>query len=75
LTNEEFARDGAGILEAVMPGPADRRMDLFTVVLHEMGHLARFGDVNNLGHPDYLMDRTLEPGIRRDDDLEAIIGG
>lgn len=75
LSNAEFARTATGAI-AAMPGePASGHMDLETVVLHEMGHVAGFGDVDSQTHPNYLMDLTLPPGVRRIDALDAIFGG
>jgi hypothetical protein len=50
-------------------------MDLLTVVLHEMGHLAGRGDVNTANYPGYLMDDTLAPGLRRTAALDAVFAG
>jgi hypothetical protein len=71
LTDEEFAR-AAGELTALPNGPAEGRMDLLTVVLHEMGHIAGRGDVSTASHPDYLMDDSLAPGVRRTEALDAV---
>jgi hypothetical protein len=49
-------------------------MDLLTVVLHEMGHLAGLADVGASGHADDLMAGTLTPGTRRVDALDAVFG-
>jgi hypothetical protein len=75
LSDEEFARSRTGTLAAFPGGPADGRMDLLTVVLHEMGHLAGRRDISTAGHPDNLMDDTLAPGLRRVDALNAIFAG
>src|SRR5208282_832719 len=56
LSNEEFARNASGALVAIPGEPASGHIDLETVVLHEMGHLAGFGDVNSHSYPNYLMD-------------------
>jgi hypothetical protein len=47
-------------------------MDLLTVVLHEMGHLAGRGDVSGAAHPDALMAGTLVPGRRRTAAIDAV---
>ncbi len=71
-SNDEFTRNTAGA-ETALPGSAAAgRMDLLTVVLHEMGHIAGFGDVNTKAHPNNLMDGTLAAGVRRTDALDAI---
>ena len=64
-----FDPDEKGIetptLEALPGSAAEGHMDLLTVVLHEMGHIAGWGDVNTAGRPNNLMDATLAPGVRR----------
>ena len=60
-SDEEFydapGHDG---LPAIPAGPADRRADLLTVVLHELGHIL------GQGHQDQgLMDDSLPLGTRR----------
>ena len=47
------------------------RMDLMTVVLHEMGHVAGYSDVSTQSHPNNLMDLTLGVGVRRIADLDV----
>ncbi|HZY84872.1 MAG TPA: hypothetical protein VFE78_08575, partial [Gemmataceae bacterium] len=74
-SDEEFARDGARALVARPGGPAAERMDLLTVVLHEMGHLAGRRDVHGAGHANDLMDEYLAPGVRRTDALDAVFAG
>jgi hypothetical protein len=74
-SDEEFARDRAGALEALPGSAAEGHMDLLTVVLHEMGHIAGWGDVNTVGHPNNLMDATLAPGVRRVAALDAVFAG
>jgi hypothetical protein len=51
--NSEFTGTG--------PSPAQGKMDLLTVVTHEMGHLLGFDDVED---PDSVMAETLQPGVR-----------
>src|SRR5262249_30750196 len=52
--------------------PAAGKMDLLTVVLHEMGHLAGLPDqTSGTG----LMAETLATGVRRTDALDAIFSG
>jgi hypothetical protein len=72
LQDEEFARDDTGALAALPGEPAAGRMDLLTVVLHEMGHLVGNGDLNTATHPNSLMDDTLALGLRRTDALATV---
>jgi hypothetical protein len=64
LQDEEFLVDGS----AVPGGPADGRMDLLTVVLHELGHEAGLDDNEGSG----LMSGTLPTGVRRVGGLQAV---
>jgi hypothetical protein len=60
-------------LRAVDPQALDR-IDLLTVVEHELGHIVGLGDVTGNG-PD-LMDETLGVGVRRDPsaaDVDAVL--
>jgi hypothetical protein len=69
LDDEEF--DASGV---ALPGTAAQgKMDLLTVVLHEMGHLAGRGD-QFAGDGD-LMDTVLSTGHRRTQALDAVFGG
>jgi hypothetical protein len=62
----EFSHAGSlGALSAAATSPASGRMDLLTVVMHELGHVLGLGDVTTAGHPNDLMDDTLLPGVRR----------
>jgi hypothetical protein len=73
LQDEEFSRGATGMPLAALPGsPAAGKMDLLTVVLHEMGHLAGGADLGASGHADDLMAETLAPGTRRVDALDAV---
>jgi glucose/arabinose dehydrogenase len=64
--DEEFAGGANGAaLVAVPGGPADGRMDLLTVVRHELGHLTGQPDLDGPGQSGQLMVGTLAPGIRR----------
>jgi hypothetical protein len=59
-----------------LPGSAAAgKMDLLTVVLHEMGHLAGLPDLSNLTNPNSLMAESLGTGTRRVDALDAIFSG
>jgi hypothetical protein len=75
LADEEFARDRTGALVALPGGPVGERMDLLTVVLHEMGHIVGRGDLGTAGHPNNLMDDTLAAGVRRTAALDAVFAG
>jgi len=41
------------------------RFDLLTVVLHELGHVLGYDDLDSESHADELMSATLTPGQRR----------
>jgi ribosomal protein S16 len=60
--NEEYAPGAAGILEAVDPAAVDR-IDLLTVVAHELGHKLGLG---GLDWSDGVMNDTLPAGRRRE---------
>jgi hypothetical protein len=73
MRDEEFSPGAPGSpLVAIPGGPAGGKMDLLTVVLHEMGHLAGRPDVGAAGHADDLMAETLAPGTRRVDALDRV---
>jgi hypothetical protein len=55
--DEEFAPGSSS--------PAASRMDLLTVVMHEMGHVIGLGDLDVQCHADQLMAGTLGVGQRR----------
>jgi hypothetical protein len=62
----EFTRQNAdGELLATCSSPAYGDMDLLTVVMHELGHLLGFEDLNPEEHPHDLMSGTLTTGVRR----------
>jgi hypothetical protein len=66
LTDEEFAADGS----ALVSGPASGRIDLLTVVLHELGHVAGLDDDGGSG----VMGGLLGTGVRRVSDLAEVFG-
>jgi hypothetical protein len=59
-TSEEFDASG----NALAGSPAAGRMDLLTVVLHELGHFMGHEDLNPDLYPDQLMSGTLAAGVR-----------
>lgn len=60
--DEEFARPLAdGSVAATRPSDAYGRMDLLTVIVHEVGHTLGFGHATGLA----VMQDSLETGIRR----------
>ncbi len=66
LQDEEFAPGGT----ALAGGPASRRMDLLTVALHELGHVAGLDDDAGSG----LMGEALGAGVRQVSDLQTVFG-
>lgn len=63
--NEEFRRQrGQEGLAARAGSLAEGRMDLLTVVSHEVGHLLGFAHVDNLSSAARLMGNTLATGIQ-----------
>jgi hypothetical protein len=63
--NEEFPlHSNAGM--AALPGSsASDKMDLLTVVEHELGHEMGLNDLDPAANPSNLMASTLPTGIRR----------
>ena len=61
-TDEEFQAGPGGILRAVDARAVDR-IDLLTVVGHELGHLLGLEDLDSRANS--LMNGLLEPGMRR----------
>jgi hypothetical protein len=65
-------------LQAAPGSVAYGRMDLLTVVEHELGHVLGLGDLDPQATPHDLLTQTLAPGIRRLPsvaDAEAVISG
>jgi hypothetical protein len=65
LDDSEFGKQLGRELLATPAGPAAGRMDLITVVMHELGHVLGLGDLNADAYGDGLMDTALTPGTRR----------
>jgi len=61
FTNTSFA----GELLAPPGSPAFSRVDLLTVVEHELGHVLGLGDLDPSTHPHQLMTADLPTGVRR----------
>jgi len=52
-------------LVAKADGPADGKMDLLTVLMHELGHVMNLGHVSSAVDGTRLMAGSIAPGIRR----------
>jgi hypothetical protein len=64
--DEEFAsRVAPTELRASEPGEVLGRMDLLSLVMHELGHVIGFDDLNVASHPHELMAESLGLGVRR----------
>jgi hypothetical protein len=63
--NEFSDEDGDGLLVASTDTLASGRMDLLTVVMHEIGHVLGFEDLDDQEYPRDLMSATLAAGVRR----------
>jgi Ca2+-binding RTX toxin-like protein len=61
---EFLGQNGNGELVAGETSEAYGEMDLLTVVMHELGHVFGFLDLNPDQAPDALMSATLETGVR-----------
>jgi len=68
--NEFSDEDRDGLLVASTDTLASGRMDLLTVVMHEIGHVLGFEDLDAEEYPHDLMSATLAAGVRRLD-IEA----
>ncbi len=69
--DEEFAQVGSKAGQAIDARAVDR-IDLLTVVEHELGHLAGFDDVDALSNN--VMDGVLGTGVRRSA-VDAVLAG
>ena len=63
--SEFMPQNGDGELEANPSSMAYGDMDLLSVVMHEIGHVLGFDDLNPETNPDDLMSDTLDEGVRR----------
>jgi hypothetical protein len=63
--NEEFAFDPASGQFIALPGGAADRMDLLTLVLHELGHIAGLDDLDANSAANDLMAETQAVGVRQ----------
>jgi hypothetical protein len=63
--NREFRKPIAdGALQAAQGSDAYRRMDLLTVIMHELGHMLGLDHHTRDEHTADLMDATLSAGVR-----------
>jgi hypothetical protein len=67
LQDEEFLGG-----QAVPGSAASGRMDLLTVVLHELGHFTGWTELDPAANPDALMALTLGTGVRRTEALNTV---
>ena len=73
LTNEEFVPIASPLtpypspwqLSAASGNAADGKMDLMTVLMHELGHVMGLGHVSSAVDGTRLMAGSIDPGIRR----------
>lgn len=61
----EFGHDRGGDLLAMAGSAAAARMDLLTVVMHELGHVIGLSDLDPAYEPDSLMTGFITAGVRR----------
>jgi hypothetical protein len=63
--NEEFVGLDGDLFAAIDEGPAAERMDLRSVVLHEIGRILGFDHASSTDSADDIMADDLPPGVRR----------
>jgi hypothetical protein len=63
--SEYVLRTDDSLRLAIDSSPADGRMDLLTVVMHELGHVLGLEDLEDEGHAHELMAEVLDAGTRR----------
>lgn len=63
--NEEFTPDPSGTLVATGDSSAAGRMDLLTVVMHELGHVLGIDDLHDEDDAEQIMAHELAPGVRK----------
>ncbi|MDH5640473.1 MAG: M10 family metallopeptidase domain-containing protein, partial [Nitrospira sp.] len=65
FTHEEFVSLSAWELEAAPGSGAENKIDLMTVLMHELGHVMGLGHVSSAVDGTRLMAGAIDPGIRR----------
>ena len=67
LTNEEFSADAASPWQftALDGSAADGKIDLMTVLMHELGHVMGLGHISSAVDGTRLMAGSIDPSIRR----------
>jgi len=76
LSNSAFPHHVAGReFQASASSPARGKVDLLTVVLHELGHVLGYADIDPALEADDWMTATLGTGIRRLPDLVSAENG
>jgi hypothetical protein len=70
--SEEFVQTSATSFRAPAESPAAGRVDLLTVLTHELGHILGSKDLDLSNSPDNLMAGILGPGQRRVPWSEAV---
>ncbi len=72
-SNADFTSAGIPtVLQANLASAAAGKMDLLTVVEHELGHELGLTDVDPLTYPSNLMAATLAPGVRRQPTIQTV---
>ncbi|MCA9018320.1 MAG: hypothetical protein KDA77_23565, partial [Planctomycetaceae bacterium] len=77
--NSEFTLDANGNLVAGAASAASGRMDLLTVVMHELGHTLGYDDLDTDDAENHLMGESLNDSLRRlpeiDDFFSSMVEG